>query len=129
MAVFSAHAETFPAKFTCNTNEKISLAVTGSEQRITYVSSRYGTFHGYLDVFQGQSTENMYEALANIHGTAKYKDNPLTFTFLMKRINGKIDNDSISYQYIYIKNKKIVEEQGHCIPVNKGGFIEGTKNY
>lgn len=125
-----AQAETFPAKLTCNTGEQITLKMTGPEQRLIYTSSRYGTFHGYLDVFKGLSSPGrQYEALANIHGMVRYRDKPLHFTLLMKRTNGEIDNDSITYRYTYLKGKQMINEEGHCSPIKDGGFIEGSKNY
>ncbi|EPQ2321710.1 hypothetical protein ACDI62_03925 [Klebsiella pneumoniae] len=127
--IFSVQAETFPAMLSCDTGEQITLKVTGPEQRLTYTSSLYGTFHGYLDVFKGESTERQYEALANIHGSARYMDNPLHFTLIMKRTNGEIVNDSIIYQYTYVIDEQIINEKGHCIPMKDGGFIEGSKNY
>lgn len=101
LTIFSTHAETFPAKLICNTGEQITLEMTGPEQRLIYTSSLYGKFHGYLDVFKGLSPSGQYEELASIHGMARYKDNPLHFTLLMKRTNGEMDNDSITYQYTY----------------------------
>ncbi|ENI5904976.1 hypothetical protein ACNY92_005112 [Citrobacter freundii] len=127
--IFSAHAETFPAKLTCNTGEQITLTVTGAEQRMTYVSSRYGTFHGYLDIYKGVSPEQQFEALADIHGMGRYKDNPLSFSLQMKRINGEIDNGAIIYRYTYMKEQQMINEEGNCIPMKDGGFIEGSKHY
>lgn len=129
LTIFSVQAETFPAKLTCNTGEQITLKMTGPEQRLTYTSSFHGTFHGYLDVFKGLSPEGQYEALANIHGMARYKDNPLHFTLLMKRTNGEMSNDSIVYRYNYMKNDQMIEEEGHCLSMKNSGFIEGSKSY
>ena len=129
LTITSAQAETFPAKLTCNTGEQITLKVTGPEQRLLYTSSRYGIFHGYLDVFKGLSPSRQYEAIANIHGMARYRDTPLQFTLLMKRTNGEIDENSITYRYTYMKDKQIINEEGHCLPIKDGGFIEGSKNY
>ncbi|HCR0320499.1 TPA: hypothetical protein OMS40_001604 [Klebsiella aerogenes] len=129
LTISSAQAETFPAKLTCNTDEQITLKVTGPEQRLIYTSSLYGTFHGYLDVFKGLSPERQYEVLANIHGIARYRDSPLHFTLLMKRTNGEMDNGSIIYRYTYLKDEQLIDEEGHCSPIKDGGFIEGSKSY
>ncbi|MCL6398369.1 hypothetical protein ABRP77_14200 [Pectobacterium odoriferum] len=129
LTISSAQAETFPAKLTCNTGEQITLKVTGPEQRLIYTSSLYGVFHGYLDVFKGLSPGRQYEALASIHGMARYRDNPLHFTLLMKRTNGEMNNDSITYRYTYLKDKKMINEEGYCSPIKDGGFIEGSKDY
>lgn len=129
MVIFTVNAETFPAQLTCDTGEEISIKITDNEQRLTYISSRYGTFNGYLEVFKGQSSKNQYDAIANIHGLTQYKSSPLYFTLLMKRINGEIDNNSIIYRYLYTQNGRTVKEEGKCIPVKNGGFIEGSKNY
>ncbi|HHJ4219745.1 TPA: hypothetical protein ACQJLA_001416 [Raoultella ornithinolytica] len=129
MVIFTVNAETFPAQLTCDTGEEISIKITGNEQRLTYTSSHYGTFNGYLEVFKGQSTKNQYEAIANIHGLSRYNSSLLSFTLLMKRINGEIDNNSIIYQYLYTQNGRTVKEGGQCIPVKNGEFIEGSKSY
>ncbi|MGV0239989.1 hypothetical protein ACVEIO_007005 [Klebsiella aerogenes] len=129
LIIFSAQAEMFPAVLTCDTGEQIALKMTGPEQRLTYTSSHYGTFNGYLDVFKGVTTERQYEATANIHGYTRYKKSPLHFTLLMKRTNSELVNYSITYNYIYFEDEKMINEEGHCIPMKNGGLIEGSKNY
>lgn len=35
----------------------------------------------------------------------------------------------INFRGVGQQNDQMIEEEGHCIPVRSGGFIEGSKNY